>query len=256
MVSADKAHIIPKLQQEILALQGYRLPGIMESQIMLGPIQDAFPNRSFPLGAIHEFLFSNWEDGAATCGFITALLKPVMTNGGIIFWVGQKRTLFPPALESFGICPDKIVFVDVTNEKHVIWSVEEALKCPALSAVIGELHGISFTASRRLQLAVEQSEVTGFLLCNSPRPPAATACVSRWRITSLPGHVSENLPGVGFPQWRVELLRIRNGRPGVWDIRLSAGKFELAVLPGRETYEPYIEELTHNSSDRIIKKAV
>jgi hypothetical protein len=80
--------------------------------------------------------------------------------------------------------------------------------------------------------------------------------MSRWRITSLPGYVSENLPGVGFPQWKVELLRIRNGRPGVWNIRLSAGKFELAVLPGHENHEPSIHELAHNSSDRIIQKAV
>lgn len=40
--------------------------------------------------------------------------------------------------------------------------MEEALKCGGLAAVVGEVQDISFTASRRLQLAVEQSGVTGF----------------------------------------------------------------------------------------------
>jgi protein ImuA len=151
-----------------------------------------------------------------------------MIRGGVIFWIGQRRIIFPPALESFGIPPDKIVFVDVQREKHVLWSVEEALKCPALTAVVAETDGISFTASRRLQLAVEQSQVTGFILCNKPRMLKTTASISRWRISPLPSYCIDELPGVGIPQWRVELLRIRNGRPGVWNVRLSAGGFAAA----------------------------
>jgi hypothetical protein len=35
----------------------------------------------------------------------------------------------------------------------------------------------------------------------------------------------DGLPGIGFPQWRVELLRIRNGRSGVWDLKWRDGRF-------------------------------
>lgn len=255
-MTSAKAHIISQLQQEILALQGFKATGVQGPNLCLGPIQDAVPNGVFPLGAIHEFLFTKLEDGAATCGFITGLLNPVMARDGVIFWVGQRRTLFPPALESFGIPPDKIVFVDVKNEKHVLWAVEEALKCPALTAVIGEVNNISFTASRRLQLAVEHSEVTGFLLCHSTRVPAATASFSRWKIISLPSYIDEDLPGVGFPQWRVELLRIRNGRPGVWDIRLSAGKFDTAMTSNAQTEQAKLNEFVGNSPVRTIQQAM
>jgi len=41
--------------------------------------------------------------------------------------------------------------------------MEEALKCESLSAVIAETPEISFTVSRRLQLAVEQNRVTSFI---------------------------------------------------------------------------------------------
>lgn len=255
-MTPGKAHIISQLQQEILALQGFKTPNGQNPTVCLGPMRDAFPDNLFPLGAIHEFMYSNLEDGAATCGFITGLLKPLMANNGVIFWIAQGPRIFPPALESFGIQPDKIVFVDVKSEKHVLWSVEEALKCPVLTAVVGEVSRISFTASRRLQLAVEQSEVSGFLLCHSSTAPTATASVTRWRITSLPSYIAENLPGVGFPQWRVELLRIRNGRPGVWDIRLSAGKFETAFISNQEADQTTLDQYAGNSSFSTIQKAM
>jgi protein ImuA len=107
----------------------------------------------------------------------------------------------------------------------VIWALEEALKCEAITAVVGEIREISFTASRRLQLAVEQSHVTGFLLRRLSRNLNTTACVSRWKITPLVSEVIDDLPGIGFPKWRIELLRIRNGKPGVWDIMWKDGRF-------------------------------
>jgi protein ImuA len=32
------------------------------------------------------------------------------------------------------------------------------------------------------------------------------------------------MPGVGFPRWNVELLKVRNGRPGTWQIEFAAGR--------------------------------
>lgn len=228
-MSAEKVHIISKLQQEILALQGFKTPGDHSPCINLGPMQHAFPNGSFPLGAIHEFLFENLEGAAASCGFIAGLMSPVLSNGGVIFWIGPRRTIFPPAFASFGICPDRIVFIDVRQEKDVLWCLEEVLKCPAVTAVVGEVSGISFTASRRLQLAVEKSEVTGFILCHNDRTPTATASASRWKVTPLPCYIADDLPGIGFPQWKADLLRVRNGRPGAWYVRLDSGRFVTAV---------------------------
>jgi protein ImuA len=106
-----------------------------------------------------------------------------------------------------------------------LWAMEETLKCGALAAVVGEVGDMSFTASRRLQLAVEQSRVTGFVLRHAKRNVGTTACVSRWRITSVASEPAGDVPGLGFPQWKVELLRMRNGKPGVWNIRWEDGRF-------------------------------
>lgn len=107
-----------------------------------------------------------------------------------------------------------------------MWAMDEALKCSALTAVVGEMREISFTASRRLQLAVEQSQVTGFVMRNNYRNLNTTACVSRWKITPLQSDQVDGLPGIGFPKWRAELLRIRNGKTGAWDIQWVNGRFQ------------------------------
>jgi protein ImuA len=233
---ATKADIIAQLQKDILFLQGFR-PILKSSavDVVPGPVSDAFPNSFFPLGAVHEFLCAGAEDGAATGGFIAGVLSALMLNGGITFWISSSRTLFPPALKSFGIAPEKIIFIDLQKEKDILWVMEEALKCDSLAAVVGEIHQLSFTASRRLQLAVEQSQVTGFILRPGLRNPGTSACISRWKITCLPGMLAGDMPGVGFPRWNVELLKIRNGKPGAWHIEWAAGRFrhipQVALLP-------------------------
>jgi protein ImuA len=108
----------------------------------------------------------------------------------------------------------------------VAWATEESLKCRGISAVVGEMRNIDFTLSRRLQLAVEHSHATGFIIRSHNKKLNTTACISRWKITSLPSQLPDNLPGVGFPKWKVELLRMRNGKPGVWELQWIDGRFQ------------------------------
>jgi protein ImuA len=225
-MTGTKADIIAQLQKDILPLQGFKAPlNNTAVDAVPAPIKNAFPNSSFPLGAIHEFMVAEAEDAAATGGFVAAVLATIMHSGGASLWISSSRLIFPPALQSFDIAPDKIIFIDLEKEKEILWAMEEALKCDGLSAVIGEMQELSFTASRRLQLAVEQSQVTGFVLRRNPRGWNTTACVTRWKITSLPSELPGDMPGVGFPRWNVELLKVRNGKPGAWQVEFAAGRF-------------------------------
>lgn len=227
-MSLEKAHVFSRLQTDILRLQGYKSCSNAAVDVGLGPIKGAFPNSTFPLGAVHEFLPAGAEDVAATSGFMSGILASLVGGHGTLLWISSSRTLFPPALKSFGIQPDRVIFADLQKEKDVKWAMEEALKCGALAAVVGEMRDMDFTFSRRLQLAVEQSQVTGFVLRPHGKKLNPTACVSRWKISSMPGEPIDDLPGVGFPQWKVELLRVRNGKPGVWEIRWAEGRFQPA----------------------------
>lgn len=223
---AVNADIIRELQKDILPLQGYKPPTAGKAVAFgLGPVEAAFPNRCFPTGAMHEFISRTPEQAAATVGFLSGLLAPLMRNGGVCLWVGGKKKVFPPGLAIYGLAPDRLLFIELAKDKDLRWVLEEALKCEALAAVVGEISELSFTDSRRLQLAVEQSRVTGFLLRHAPRNMGTVAAVARWEITSLPSLADEGLPGVGFPHWQVNLLKVRNGRPGSWRMEWVAGRF-------------------------------
>ncbi|HLZ86528.1 MAG TPA: hypothetical protein VKQ52_04795 [Puia sp.] len=221
---SDKQDIIRQLQEEILPLQGYRPPtrGAVVD-VGLGPVAGAFPNGVFPTGAVHEFLGASREDAAATGGFVAGILGRLMGIGGVCVWIGPRRTIFPPALKRFGIDAERIIFIELQREKDALWAMEEALKCEGLAAVVGEIREIDLTASRKLQLAVEKSRVTGFLLRHQPRNVGTVAAVARWRVGALASIPEEGMPGVGPPRWKVELLKVRNGMPGSWTIEWMGG---------------------------------
>jgi len=224
-----KRELIDKLQKEILQLEGYRLPPIGVQELMgLGPVEAAFPNRVFPLGTVHELVCGNTEQATACGGFVSGLLSVLMQNGGACLWIGLSGNLFPIAFSAFGVEPDRVIFITLSKDKDVLWVMEEALKCAGLAAVVGELREIDFKQSRRLQLAVEQSHVTGFVLRNESHKMGATACAARWQIKPLPGEPVDGLPGLGFPRWQVELLKVRNGQPGSWVVEWSDGRFKPA----------------------------
>ena len=221
-MTLKKEDIIRQLQKDIPLMQGFkRITANDAIQIRLGPIDPAFPNSCFPLAAVHEFINERIESTEATNGFISFLISSLMIKGDPCLWISSSRTVFPPALKSFGVEPDKIIFITVQREKDMLWVMEEALKCEGLAAVVGEIKEVGFTESRRLQLAVEKSKVTGFIIRNRPRNMNVNACVSRWKITPLISGSANNLPGIGFPRWNVELLKIRNGKPGVWQMEWS-----------------------------------
>src|SRR6185312_9083778 len=234
-----KPDIIARLRREIIPL--HALKAVLNTtgiNAKLGVLTTAFYNGAFPLGAIHEFIYSEAGDAAVTGGFIAGILASLMQSGGVSVWIGSSGTIFPPALRYFGIDPEKIIFIELQKDREILWAMEEALKCDGLAAVIGDIPEVSFTASRRLQLAVEESRITGFLLRNNPRSLVTTACATRWKITSLASEPAGEMPGIGFPRWNVELLKVKNGKPGNWQIEFAAGRFrhisKITVIHGQQ----------------------
>lgn len=230
-ISGDKNEAIRQLRAKIMELEGLsastQLPA---SSLGLGPIESAFPGGGFPLGTVHEFVSLHPADAASTNGFISGLLASLVRKGGFCLWVSNRRSVFPPGLKRFGVEPDRVIFIDLKREKDVLWAMELGLKCSTLSAVVGELQEISFTESQRLQLAVEQSKVTGLLHRHNPKHQHALACTTRWKVVSLGSDLPDGMPGVGFPTWKVSLLKVRNGRTGEWKLEWKNGRFNQLPL--------------------------
>lgn len=226
---AAKKEVMDRLRKEILAAEGLTRQ-TYESRLDLGleALEMAFPGQSFPTGCIHEFISPDIESAAATAGFITALLGHIAGAGGPCIWVSREGRLFAPALRAFGLQPEQVIFITPDKDKDLLWVTEQALKCPGLAAVIADVRDLDLTASRRLQLAVEESRVTGFLHRYHPRLSGHTACVARWQVHPLSA-ADTGLPGMGYPRWQVSLLKVRNGKPGSWVLDWTAGRFRLSA---------------------------
>jgi protein ImuA len=219
----SKTDIIARLQREILPLQGYKprmQPAVDQGLTLFG---SAFPNQSFPLGAVHEFHQADVESKVSTGGFITGLISSFAKLNSICIWVCKQQEVFPPALAYFGLRPEHVVFVELRNAKERLWAMEEALKCSGIAAVVGETEGLNFNQSRRLQLAVEKSGVTGFMISNGRM--GTTASIARWKISPRKSSMDDDMPGVGFPAWDVSLLKARNGKPMHWELEWRDGRF-------------------------------
>jgi protein ImuA len=226
MKRAVDKEIIKTLQGQILKLQGNKAQPNEQTRLGLGVIEDVFPEGVFPKGVVHEMISFDPPAASSTSGFLSVILGKLMQKEGRCIWVSSKRKIFPPALKIFGVDPERILFVDAWRAKDALWTIEEALKCNSLSAVVGEIGELNFNDSRRLQLVVEKSNVTGFIHRYQPKALNAVACATRWKITPVASHLPDEMPGVGFPRWDVELLKVKNGKPHKWIVQWGSQEME------------------------------
>lgn len=211
-----KSDIILKLEREILPLEGLKiLPSDRKVDLRLPSITQSLPNHKFPIGCIHEMASNHFGDTGSMIGFTSFLLGKLADKKGIIIWIASACNIYAPGLTAFGIPPENIIVIHLKSNKHILWVMEEALKCKNFAAVVAEIKEIDFKTSRRLQLAAEKSRVTGFLL-RAQDNATTIASVARWHVCAAPGAQETDLPGVGFPRWKIHLSKIRNGRPGKW----------------------------------------
>ena len=90
-------------------------------------------------------------------------------------------------LDAFGLAPERLVTVAAAHRRDLLWAMEEALRCRAVDAVIGEMRcgGIDRVAVRRLSLAAAESGALALLLRAAPPNDASTAA-TRWIVGAAP----------------------------------------------------------------------
>lgn len=232
MKSEAQKIILERLKKQITGLETFKATAIQSScKLGFAPIEKHFPNKTFPTGTIHEFIAGQSENTACTSAFIFAILAKVHANKGIYIWIGKQRQLFAAGLKPFGIPPHQIIFINLAKPKDILWATEEALKCKSIGGVISEMESITFAQSQRLQLTVEKSGVTGFILRTHTENINATTCAARWQISPAISENENNLPGVGFANWQVNLLKVRNGSPASFGIAWRNGQFHKIAIP-------------------------
>ncbi|MDA0653511.1 MAG: hypothetical protein O3C49_09585 [Proteobacteria bacterium] len=205
----------------------------------IAEVDSHLPAGGLARGALHELVADSHHDmGAVTDFCVTILVRLLKTQARsseqLILWCLQNQAmdsgdLYPPGFFHLGLDPVHVLVIRAKHDTDVLWVMEEALRCRALGAVVGEIRTADLTASRRLQLAAEASGITALLLrpASSARASNArasgvlspSAATTRWRLAARPSNPCGWAAELGEPGtvcWQADLFRCRGGAPGNW----------------------------------------
>lgn len=233
--------IVEELRERIQRLEGAAVRRRIVLPFGVKEIDRRLPGGGLALGALHEVAGggNGAIDGAAAALFTAGIAA---RTRGRVLWCLVRHDLFAPAIAQAGLSPDRVIYVEASDEKSVLACFEEGLRHGGLGAVVAEVARLSMTASRRLQLAAEGSGVIGIAIRRWRRQTEAadfgqpTASVTRWRVSVLPS-TPLPVPGVGRARWQVELIRCRAGESADFEVEACDAKGRLA-LPAELAHGP------------------
>jgi len=222
---------------------------IVELGTQRGVVRDAEQRLpSLESGFLHE-IHAQQDDWAAAALFALSALVPGRPGQILAVRMPQqgKFRAVPCAegLAGLGVEPGRLVIVHAANALELLRAGLEAARCPGIAGVMLEAWGkvaeYDLTASRRLSLAAERSQLPVVMLRGEadPRPSSAQ---TRWEIRSAP---SVELPGraPGLPVIEAELLRQRGGPAGMrWQLEWDAEDacFREAAVSGAVVPLPFL----------------
>jgi protein ImuA len=174
-------------------------------------------------GALHEIAASAEAHSAAATAFALGLAARGKSRS--ILWIAEDMARAEsgvphgPGLDAFGLAPERLVTVSVAHRRDLLWGMEEALRCRAVDAVIGEMRAgtIDGIAVRRLSLAAGESGALALLLRAAPPADSSTAA-TRWIVGAAPSGIAH---GPGAPRFAAHLVRNRRGPVGSWTLEWS-----------------------------------
>ena len=210
-------------------------------------IDDRLPGGGLARGALHEVFAADAGIATAFCALLAGRLAKDAENASVLWcerpWTLDAGALYGPALLQFGIDPARLILVRVRRDNDALWAMEEGLRCGQVAAVVGELDDISLTASRRLQLAAEETGVTALSLRSKVDKPPPSAAATRWRLDAVTREKDQPranhnndflntppaLPGLGAARWQAELFRCRGGTSANWMMEWNDETGDLSV---------------------------
>ena len=252
--SIGKPTSLEQLKLQIQQLEGFdgTLTETNQQALPFGvnAIDAHLPAGGVAKGALHEVFASDAGIATAFCALLAGRLAKHTENHAILWcerpWALDAGALYGPALLQFGIDPALMILVRPRRDADALWAMEEGLRCGRVAAVIGEITNISLTASRRLQLAAEETGGTALMLRPKTDKPSPSAAVTRWRLDAVVHENGKISPatkendntqtqfaptGLGTARWSVELFRCRGGTPANWMMEWNdeTGNFSLAA---------------------------
>lgn len=178
-------------------------------------------------GSVHEIFADEPGDTGAATGFVIALALRASSDQSSILWLEEDFTAqehgFPyaPGLHDLGLDPQRLIIVRCSSPQDVLKAASDSLGIRGIGAVIiapwSNPKCLDLTASRKLLLTAQQTDVPAFLL-RLGAIPGENAAVTRWLIRAAPSQSSgANAPGHAV--FDATLIRNRQGMTGQWTLQ-------------------------------------
>ena len=210
--------MLAELRKTIACLE--RPPGLEEAgmQPLHIPEVDNVLGGGIACGCLHEITALSEAHVAAATGFVLGILFGLKRKS--VVWIAEDMGLAESGapcgagLDEFGLHPERLLTVAVKHPRDLLWTMEEALRCHAVGAVIGEIRHetIDAVALRRLSLAAQEHGALALLLRATPSDDTSTAA-TRWIVGAA---LSQPRYGPGTPRFEAQLVRNRRGPTGSW----------------------------------------
>ena len=202
-------------------------------------IDSHLPDGGLAHGTLHELAGGGADAShAASATLFAAGILARLPHS--VLWCTTASDLFAPGLACAGLHPDRVIHVRAPDDAAVLLVMEEALRHPGLSGVLGELHRLTMTQSRRLVLAAEKTGAVALALRRRREGRAEedglTAAATRWQVTPAPS-APLPVPGIGRARWQLDLTRCRNGAPQTWMMEACDAQGRLS-LPAELAHRP------------------
>ena len=204
--------VIAEIEAEAGPAGGAPAGGLPARRLPLARAFDSALGGGLAGDALHEIAPAKPQDGAAAMGFALALAARFLSQrpaSALIVSEGfadqELGALHGPGLLAHGLSLSRLVFVRAPDAALAFWAIEEALKCGAPAAVVGEiwnLKGYSLAASRRLLLAARKGRVPALLVLASAYGQAerlSSAAETRFEIAAAPSARTPAAPAQTCP---------------------------------------------------------
>jgi protein ImuA len=190
------------------------LDDALQGGLSYGALHELSPVSELQLGAAFGFGLAVAARAAAAGRASGQEVLCIATDYAVL----EAGTPYGPGLDGLGLATDRLILLRVAHPRDALWAFEEALKCPALAAVLAELpedgSAADLTATRRLSLAAQAGGGLGLLLRHRPAPLGSGA-MTRWQVATALSR-PDRFGGLGGTSFDLSLQRNRRGRCGRW----------------------------------------
>lgn len=167
-------------------------------------------DRLLPGGGIRRGTLVEWlgESGATLLAVRAA--REALGERRVLVVIDHRGVFYPPAAAAWGMPLDQVVLVRPANPTDQQWTVNQALRCSAVAAVLAWPQQADDRTLRRWQLAAESSGVVGLLV-----RPADRSATPSWAEVRLLIEPQPPPPGAN-PADQSWTLQVECLRAGGW----------------------------------------